>query len=186
MTLEELRRNRPARLSISLFCGFVFGFLLQKGGVTNYDVVIGQLLLKDFTVVKVMLSAVIVGSLGIHALRSIGLVTLHPKPGSIGSSVPGSLLFGFGFAVLGYCPGTVVGAAGSGSMDALLGGIAGMLLGSGLFAAAYPLLDRKVLKKGHFGTRTIPEALGVDPWVVVIIGSLVLAGLLRLVERAGL
>jgi len=48
---------------IGLFIGILFGFLLQKGGVTKYDVIIGQLLLTDFTVVKIMLSAVITGML---------------------------------------------------------------------------------------------------------------------------
>jgi len=61
--LKILHENTNLQLSIGLLTGILFGFLLQKGGVTKYDVIIGQLLLTDFTVVKIMLSAVITGML---------------------------------------------------------------------------------------------------------------------------
>ena len=183
--LERLRRNRKSQLGISMLCGTAFGFLLQKGGVTDYDVIMGQLLLQDFTVIKVMLSAVVVGSIGIHVMRSLGLIKLHPKPGSLGSSALGGLLFGFGFATLGYCPGTVAGAVGSGALDALLAGVPGILLGSWLFAVAYPRM-RNVLLIGDFGTKTLPEVLGVNPWTVVLPGCLIIAALLLLLQMAGL
>lgn len=71
----------PARdlrgLLIAVFAGITFGFLLQKGGVGKYNVLIGQLLLEDFTVVKVMLTAIIVGMIGIFVLHRFGLVELH-------------------------------------------------------------------------------------------------------------
>ena len=67
-----------ARKPFALFLGIVFGFLLQKGGVTRYEVIIGQLLLLDFTVLKVMLSAVLAGMLGIQVLLQLKLVALHP------------------------------------------------------------------------------------------------------------
>jgi len=186
MKLYELHEKKGLQLLIALLCGVVFGFLLQKGGVTDYDVIIGQLLLRDFTVLKVMMSAVIVGSLGVYAMKSAGLVHLHPKPGSFGSSAVGGLIFGFGFAILGYCPGTVAGAVGSGAVDALLGGVTGILIGSGLFAAMYPRLRAGILQKGDFGTRTIPQALGINDWLVVIPGCILIAVLLVILENAGL
>lgn len=73
---------------------------LQKKQVTEYDVIMGQLLLKNFTVVKVILAAIVVGLIGIYPLKRLGLVQLHPKPGSIGSTVFDSLIFGIGFALL--------------------------------------------------------------------------------------
>jgi len=60
---KTLHTKNNIQLMIGLFIGILFGFLLQKGGVTKYDVIIGQLLLTDFTVVKIMLSAVITGML---------------------------------------------------------------------------------------------------------------------------
>jgi len=154
--------------------------------VTDYDVIIGQLLLADFTVLKAMLSAVVTGTLGVHLLRSLGLVRLHPKPGSLGTSVVGGLIFGVGFAVLGYCPGTVTGAVGQGFLDALFGGVAGTLLGAGLFAAVYPKLQKPILSKGDFGAVTLPELLKVNAWAVVVPVAILLTALLLWMERAGL
>ena len=182
--LTTLHTNKRLQLVIGLAVGILFGFLLQKGGVTNYDVILGQLLLTDFTVVKVMLSAVITGMLGVYLMRSRGWVRLHPKAGSVGTSVVGGLLFGVGFAVLGYCPGTISGAIGQGSLDALVGGTAGILFGSWLFATASPKLQKPVLSKGDFGAVTLPEVLRVNAWVVVIPVAVLLTVLLFALERA--
>ncbi len=184
--LKVLHGNKGIQLVIGFVLGIGFGFLLQKGGVTRYDVIIGQLLLKDFTVVKVMLTAVVVGLIGVHFLRGIGMAQLHPKPGSIGSTVIGALIFGAGFAILGYCPGTMVGAVGQGSLDALFGGIPGMLLGAGLFAALYPRLESKVLNKGVFGELTLPQLLRVNPWWVIVPVAVMIIVLLALIESSGL
>jgi hypothetical protein len=184
--LESLHKAGKAQLVIGLILGIAFGFLLQRGGVTRYDVIIGQLLLRDFTVVKIMLTAVVVGTVGVHLLCTCGLAELHPKPGSVGSSVLGGLLFGVGFGVLGYCPGTVAGACAQGSLDALFGGVVGILLGAGLFAGLYPRLEGAILAKGDFGDVTLPRALKVNHWVVVIPVVAVLVGLLLWIEKAGL
>jgi len=184
--LTQIHSRKNLQLLIGFLAGIAFGFLLQKGGVTKYDVILGQLLLTDFTVVKVMLSAVITGMLGAHLLRSAGLARLHPKAGSVGSSVVGGLIFGVGFAVLGYCPGTLAGAVGNGFMDALFGGIPGILIGAGLFAALYPRLNAVILKRGFFGDVSLPQLLGVNPWVAVIPVAALLTGLLLWIESAGL
>ena len=184
--LKSLHENKKIQLIIGLIIGIFFGFFLQKGGVTNYNIIIGQLLLTDFTVFKVMLSAVIVGMLGVYLLRSLGYAQLHPKPGSLGATVIGGLIFGVGFAVLGYCPGTVAGAVGQGFLDALFGGIVGMLIGAGLFASMYPKLQKKILHKGYFGEVTFPELLKVNPWFVIIPLAIVLTALLFWMESIGL
>ena len=183
---KGLHARKGIQLVIGLLLGIPFGFLLQKGGVTRYDVIIGQLLLTDFTVVKVMLSAVVTGMIGVHLLRSFGLATLHPKPGSLGSSVIGGLIFGVGFALLGYCPGTIAGAVGQGSLDGLFGGMVGILLGAGLFAQAYPKLDRSILKRADFGELTLPQLFKVNPWIIVLPVAIVIVLLLLLIERSGL
>jgi hypothetical protein len=184
--LNNVHSKKGVQLVFGLLMGAAFGFLLQKGGVTNYDVIIGQLLLADFTVVKVMLSAVITGMVGVYLLKSIGLVQLHPKPGSLGTSVIGGLIFGVGFGTLGYCPGTVVGAAGQGYLDALLGGVTGILIGAAIFAALYPRLEKRILHKGDFGELTLPQVLKMDSWVVVLPGASLLAALLLVLEKLGL
>jgi hypothetical protein len=179
-----MRSRSP--LAWGFLFGIIFGFLLQKGGVTKYDVILGQLLLEDFTVLKIMLSAVVTGMIGIHLMKSLGWIELSPKSGSWGKNAIGGLIFGLGFAVLGYCPGTIAGAIGNGYLDALTGGLIGIVLGSGLFASLYPRLKEGLLKKGDFGNLTLPQLLKVNDWVVIIPLSGLLILLLYLMERAGL
>jgi len=150
-----------------LVFGILFGFFLQKGGVTEYDVIIGQLLLEDFTVIKVMLSAVVTGMIGINLMKHLGWVRFSPKAGSWGRNAVGGLIFGLGFAVLGYCPGTVAGAIGNGYLDAAIGGLVGIVLGSGLLAIVYPRLDRGILHRGDYGELTLPQLLKVNDWIVI-------------------
>lgn len=167
---------------IGLLIGIVFGFLLQKGGITQYDTIVGQLLLEDFTVIKIMITAIIVGKLGVYMMTHLGIAELHPKPGSIGSSIIGGLIFGIGFGLLGYCPGTIAGAVGQGSLDALFGGVAGILIGTTLFATHYPRLEKSILHVGDFGELTIPQMIKVTPWVIVIPIAVLLSMVLFFVE----
>ena len=166
--------------------GIAFGFLLQKGGATKYDVIVGQLLLTDFTVLKIMLSAVLIGMIGIYTMKTLGWVELYPKEGSADMNIVGGLIFGVGFAILGYCPGTIAGAIGNGYLDALVGGLPGILIGAGLFAAVYPRLRTGILKKGHFGNVTLAQIFKVNGWVVVIPFAGLIFLLLLWMERAGL
>jgi hypothetical protein len=178
--------RKGIQLLLGLGMGIVFGFLLQKGGVTNYDVIIGQLLLDDFTVVKVMLTAVVTGMPGVYLIKTLGLARLHIKPGSFGASVIGGLIFGVGFGTLGYCPGTIAGAVGQGYLSALVGGVVGILMGSWLFAALYPKLEGSILHKGDFGELTFPRLLKVNAWIVVIPAVLGLVCFLLMIEKVGL
>ncbi len=183
--LTRLHGAHGTQLLLGLVAGVAFGFLLQKGGVTDYDVILGQLLLTDFTVIKIMAAAVVTGTLGVHALRSLGLARLHPKPGSLGSSLVGGLIFGVGFGVLGYCPGTVAGAVGQGHLDALFGGVVGILLGAWLFAVLYPRLQRRVLAWGDFGELTFPGLFRVNPWAVAVPVAALATAALWALEGAG-
>lgn len=179
-------KNGVSPLLWGLAFGILFGFLLQKGGATKYDVIVGQLLLTDFTVLKIMLSAVLIGMIGIYAMKTLGWVEIYPKSGSAGMNIIGGLIFGVGFAVLGYCPGTIAGAIGNGALDALVGGLVGIIIGSGFFAALYPRLTQGILKKGDFGDLTFPRLFKVNDWVIVIPAATLIFILLYWLEQAGL
>lgn len=176
--------KRP--LFFGLGFGVLFGFMLQKGGVTKYDVIVNQLLLNDFTVLKIMLSAVVTGMIGIYLMKTLGWIKLSLKGGSVGMNVIGALIFGVGFAVLGYCPGTIAGAIGNGYLDAILGGLVGILLGTWIFAVNYPKLKDGILKKGDFGDITLPKLFKVNDWVVVIPVAAMIILLLLWIENSGL
>ena len=127
-------------LVYGLITGILFGFFLQKGRVLRYDKQIGALLLQDMTIVKFMLSHIVVAMVGVYFLYDMGLVKLSLKPMIVGAVVIGGLIFGLGWGLLGYCPGTSLGALGEGRTDAIWG-IAGMLVGAGIYAEAYPYLQ---------------------------------------------
>lgn len=166
-------------LAAGLGFGLIFGFLLQKGGVAKFHVLIGQLLLEDFTVVKVMLSAVVAGMLGIHLMHRLKMVELHIKPTRIASNSIGGLLFGAGFALSAYCPGTGAAALGQGNLDAIPM-IAGMIAGSYLFAESSGWISRHIDSIADKGKLTIHELLPFKRVTVVT----VTAGLLVLVLLA--
>ncbi len=180
---KDITDKRP--LFFGLGFGILFGFLLHKGGATKYDVIVGQLLLTNFTVLKIMLSAVATGMIGIYFMKSLGWIKLSLKSGSVGMNVIGALIFGVGFAVLGYCPGTIAGAIGNGYLDAITGGLVGILLGTWIFAVMYPKLKDGVLKKGDFGDITIPRLLKVNDWVVVVPAVALIVLFLFWIEKAG-
>lgn len=173
-------------LMISLISGIIFGFLLQKGGATKYDVIVGQLLFTDNTVVKIMLSAVVTGSAGIYLLRELKIVELYPKPGSFGLNAAGGLIFGVGFALLGYCPGTIAGAVGNGYLDAATGGVAGIMLGSYFYAKLYPKAFTSLSRFGNYGSKTIPELVRVNPWVIIFTLICFVFSLFMILEVSGL
>ena len=158
-----------------LITGIMFGFLLQKGRVLRYDKQLGALRLIDMTIVKFMLSSILVAMVGVYMLKDLGLVNLQVKATIIGAQVLGGLIFGIGWALLGYCPGTQMGALGEGRWDAVWG-ILGMLTGAAIFAEVYPVLQTTVLTWGVFGKVTVPQVLGINHWPVIIV--FVIGGLL--------
>lgn len=152
------------KLLLGLVTGLIFGFLLQKGAVTKYPVIVGQFLLRDFTVMKVMLTAVVVGGIGVYALNAAGLATLHVKPAQLVAVAVGGLVFGVGMALLGYCPGTGVGAAAEGKKDAIVG-LLGMMAGALIFAELYTPLNESLVKRCDLGPVTLPQLTGAPAWV---------------------
>lgn len=154
--------------------GIAFGFLLQKGGVAKFEVLLGALLLTDFTVMKIMLSAILVGMIGIFGMHKLGLVKLHVKPTRYTANIIGGLIFGVGFAVLGYCPGTGAAALGQGNLDAVAG-IVGLLAGSYLYAEFSRSLSATVLAWGNRGGIMLPDLIGVRllPFLLVFAPALV-------------
>lgn len=165
--------DEPSKLLLGLLTGTVFGFLLQKGRVAKFPVIIGQLLLKDWTVVKIMLTAVAVGSIGVYTLVSLGAAELHVKPAMFGGVLLGGLLFGIGMSVLGYCPGTSVAACGEGSKDAMVG-VVGMITGALAYVWLYPRHQPILKSFPDWGKITLPELTSTSPWLWIL-GLLVLA-----------
>jgi uncharacterized membrane protein YedE/YeeE len=144
----------------------------------------GQMALRDFTVAKVMLTAIIVGGVGVWIMKEAGLIKgLHIKPALLLANALGGAIFGVGMVLAGYCPGTSFAAIGQGSLDAIAA-TGGMIVGAGLFAQAYPWLSREILAVGDYGKITLPDLTGIPWWTYFTF--LAVGGLLALtVARRG-
>lgn len=170
------------KLITGALSGLVFGFLLQKGGVGKFNVLIGQLLLQDWTVAKIMLTAIVVGMIGVFPLHHFAKVNLHIKPTRIGANIIGGLMFGAGFALMGYCPGTAAAALGQGSWDALFG-MAGLIAGSWIFAELSGWTKRTIEKWGDLGKVLLPDLLPVPRGVFVVGFASALTAILMLLRQ---
>jgi len=172
-------------LVYGLVTGTIFGFLLQKVRVIRYDKQIAALRLMDMTIVKFMFTSILVAMVGVYLLKDLGIVKLSLKPTVLGGNIIGGLIFGIGWGLLGYCPGTQLGALGEGRWDSIWG-LIGMLVGAGIFAEMFPFLNNTVLKWGDLGKITIPQVLGINHWIVIV--AFVIIGILmfRWFEKKGL
>jgi uncharacterized membrane protein YedE/YeeE len=104
---------------------------------------------------------------------------------NVGALVVGGSLFGIGWAVMGFCPGTAVGAIGEGRWHAAFG-IIGMVIGAAIYAQFYPFFKSTVLSWADFGKISLPQVFGVSPWVVAIGFTLITAVMFRFFEKKGL
>jgi uncharacterized membrane protein len=151
---------------LGLVTGILFGILLQQGRVLRFENQINAMLFRDMTIFKFMISAIIVGMIGIHALSAFGMLVFKVKATHVVANLLGGVLFGGGWALMGYCPGTSIGAIGEGRWHAIWA-VLGMLIGAAIFAEVYPILNVSVLTWGSFGKLTLASILGVSPWVVI-------------------
>ena len=182
ITKTKTKTKTASQLLSGLLFGVIFGFLLQKAGVAKYHILLGVLLLEDFTVVKVMLTAIIVGTIGVFSLHAMSVVNLHIKPTRYAANIIGGLIFGIGFGLLGYCPGTGAAALGQGNWDAIAG-VVGLMMGSYLFAEVSRWLGRTVMKQGDRGKLMLPELVHTNRPAFLLIWLPVLIAVLFALDR---
>lgn len=173
----------PKTILLGALTGLVFGFLLQKGGVTSYNTIVNQFRFRDFTVLKTMLTAIVVGAIGVYAMLQLGLIKgLSVKGAELAMNAVGGLIFGVGMVLLGYCPGTALAAVGQGSRDAIVG-IAGALVGAAVYAEAYPAIARALEPIGKLGKITFADATHASPWWFIIALAIIAVTLFSWLER---
>ena len=165
-------------LLFALVVGVAFGFFLERAGLGNAQKLAGQFYMRDLTVFKVMFTAIITAMLGVYWLSWLGLLQadmLFLTPTFLWPQLGGGLVFGLGFILGGYCPGTSCVASASGSLDGLVH-VAGMLAGILLFGQLFPWLE-SFYTSGEMGAITLPELSGLPRWLVVavVIGLALLA-----------
>jgi uncharacterized membrane protein YedE/YeeE len=149
--------------------GIIFGVLLHRGGVANYNVIVNQFRFKDFTVLKIMFTAIIVGGIGVLLLKTTGHAQYHIKPANMLGVSLGAALFGVGMVLYGYCPGTGVAAMATGSIHATVG-FAGMMVGGVLYALSFTWVEANIQQVATLGKVRLPDITGVSDgaWFVIL------------------
>ena len=170
-------------LAMGFLAGILFGFLLRKGLVTRFDTIVGQFLLKDFTMIKIMMSAIVVGSIGVWGMHEVGFLQKLPiKEAVIIANIVGGIIVGVGMAILAIVPWYLRGAVGEGSIDGLFG-LFGMLLGAALFAEIYDGLQAFFFEPLNLGKMTLPSLTGWSPWVFIALLAIVFTIFFIVLER---
>jgi hypothetical protein len=153
-----------------ILVGFAFGWLLQKARLGRYETVVNVFRFTDLTVVKFLLSALLVSMLGVQTLESLGLACVVPIARTyLAGNLAGGLLFGAAMALTGFCPGTAAAGAGEGRLDYLVPGTLGLLTGGLIFGWLYPSFFPALVRVGDAGPVTAPRALGIDGWLLVVL-----------------
>lgn len=169
----------PVAMLIGLLMGAVFGFALEKSRVFEPGIILGQMQLRNFQMLKIFLTAVTTGLVLLAVLHGLGITKLHPKATIYSADIVGGLLLGAGIALAGACPGTVMAQIGVGYRDAwftLLGGIAGAVT----FTYAEPVL-KPVLLTSTTGKLTLDSVTGAPFWILALaFAALLIAGLVAL------
>jgi len=162
------------KLLLGLAIGTAIGAIMQLGGASSYRKILGALLLKDMTIIKLILMTIAVTTVGIYALDLVHMAHMDIKPTYVVGIAIAGLIFGVGFALSGYCPGTCVLASAEGKSDAfitLLGG----LVGAALYALVYPYMG-PLLNMTNYGEITLASVFNVTNgiWIAVPFSAILL------------
>ncbi|KUO63490.1 hypothetical protein APF79_06880 [bacterium BRH_c32] len=162
-----------------LAVGFTFGFILTKTGITKYPRVMGMLLLKDFKILKFMLTAVTSSMILFYLLGDFGLLKVVPKNLEWGKLF-GGLIFGTGMAILGYCPGTMAARIGQGKKDSILA-LFGTAIGILIYALTIKTVKPLLLSSEINGD--ISVLLGINRWFIIIPAAIIFISIIYFVNK---
>lgn len=155
--------DQPIGLVMALVLGLGFGFWLERAGFGSSRKLTGIFYLRDFAVLKVMFSAMATAALALQLLAALGYVdlgALYVAPTVVGAQLVGGLVFGAGFVMGGWCPGTAAVGVATGKLD----GVA-FLVGAGAGSLAFAWLQPAlagVLATGALADGSLPGLLGVS------------------------
>jgi uncharacterized membrane protein YedE/YeeE len=171
---------------VALILGVFFGFALNKAGLTKYHKIVNVFRFTDMAVLKFMMTALVVSMSGLYGLRGLGLITFPAVPATyIAGNLVGGLIFGFGMALSGYCPGTCAAGAGEGKLDYIVPGLLGFLTGAVIYGMTYESVFPSISAIANYGNVVMPDLWNLDPFLTVFAFSLMSLLLFYLIDRVG-
>ena len=170
----------------ALVLGVLFGWSLNKAGLTHYARIVNVYRLRDLTVMRFMLTALVVGGLAVQAGLDLGFAASVPvPPTAMLANVVGGVVFGVGMATAGYCPGTIAAEAGEGRLDAWVAGLSGLVVGAIAFGLLQPTIMPALARVGALGRVTVAGLAGASPWLVLLVFGQLVVLILVLTARVG-
>lgn len=157
-------------IASGLICGLVFGFALERAGFASACKLTAQLRLRDWSVFKVMFTAIIVCAIGLYVLQVLGLMSkddIFVPSAFFWATLLGGVGVGAGMSIGGYCPGTSVVGFMSGKIDGFIFFL-GILLGTFGFAGAYTALEPLLHALPGPEAQTVPELLHLPAWLILL------------------
>jgi hypothetical protein len=160
----------PVSYLVYVAIGFAFGFILESAGFGDARKLAAQFYFRELTVLKVMFTAIIVAMTLVFLSTALGLLDYDEvwvNPTYLWPGIVGGLIMGVGFIIGGYCPGTSLVSMATLKIDGalfVLGVIAGVLL----FGDTVEYFNT-FWNSGFMGRFTLPEMLGLDTGVVVLL-----------------
>lgn len=100
--------------------GIVFGIVFVKAEIISWFRIQEMFRFQSFHMYGVIGTAVVVGLISVQIIKRFGIKTFSGEPISINTktfnkgTIYGSILFGFGWAITGACPGPLFAEIGSG------------------------------------------------------------------------
>jgi hypothetical protein len=164
---------------VHVVIGFLFGFVLERAGFGSAKKLSAQFYLGDMSVLKVMFTGIITAMLLIYWTVGFGWLDFERiwvNPTFLGSGILGGLLFGVGFLVGGYCPGTALVSLATLKLDGLFF-VLGVLGGIFVFGFTITPLEHFWHHSGAYGTLTLFDWLRVSPPVVVALAVAMALGM---------
>lgn len=167
---------------MGLLTGIAFGAILQRVGASSYGMIVNMLRLKDLTIMKFLFLAIAVGSVGMYVVNSVGTAHIGIAPLYLIGIAAGGLVFGVGWALAGYCPGTALVAMSQGKIDAaftVLGGLAGALT----LSLTWDYIKPALVDPLNYGSKSLPGVIGTRPLVVAVILAAIIVVFVAMLDR---
>jgi len=165
--------------------GIGFGFALERAGFGDSRNLAAQFYFRDMRVLKVMFTAIITAMLLLFWSSALGIIdykSVFVNPTYLWPGIIGGLVFGFGFVIGGYCPGTAIVSMATLKLDGMFF-LVGLAIGMFFFGETIDSFRVFWERSGYYGEVTLPEFLGLPAGVVVFLVVLMALGMFAGAER---
>ncbi|MFZ7113065.1 MAG: YeeE/YedE thiosulfate transporter family protein [Desulfatiglandales bacterium] len=163
-----------AGFMVACLIGILSGLFLEQAGFGSSRRLAGVFYFRDMAVLKVLLTTIVVTLVGYHYLVALGWLSeaqVYVLDTYWMAQIVGGLIFGAGFVMGGWCPGTAFVGLASAKLDALVF-LIGVILGSILFNEVFPLI-RPLYEGLHSGTLFLYSTMEFSQEAVVLTACLI-------------